>query len=128
MANYPTPSQSGPQYASYTKHAKRWQDATLISEYEDKGVDTNTSADDIPQRWTFVYLFSTETEAKVLDDFWNTHKLNVTFTLIEPRNIPWTGSAGSTVTGVRFEEYIDDGHAENITIQKRTARLIKYPS
>jgi hypothetical protein len=128
MANYPTPSQSGPQYATYTKHAKRWQDATLISEYEDKGVDTNTSAADVPQRWTFTYEFATETEAKVLDDFWDTHKLNVTFTLIEPRNIPWTGTAGSTVTGVKFEDYEDGGHAENITIQKRVAHLIKYPS
>lgn len=128
MANYPTPSQGGPQYASYTKHAKRWQDATLISEYEDKGVDTNTSADDVPQRWTFTYTFATEAGAKVLDDFWDAHKLSVTFDLIEPRNIPWTGSAGSTITGVKFEEYVDDGHGENITIQKRTARLIKYPS
>lgn len=128
MANYPTPSQGGPQYSSYTKHAKRWEDVTLISEYEDKGVDTNTSAADVPQRWTFIYEVLTETEAKTLDDFWDSNNLSTTFSLIEPRDRPWTGAAGSTITSVRFESYEDQGHGENVTIQKRVVHLIKYPS
>lgn len=134
MATYPTPKQGlggsagqfGPPYMKYIKHRKDWAEITLISTYEDKGVDTNTSADDMPQRWTLEYDGLDETQVHVLDDFWDQHKLTTDFTFVEPRDQPWTGVEGSTVTNVRFESYEDRDH-DKVWINRRIAHLIKYP-
>lgn len=126
MANYPTPQQSGPQYLKYIRHRKDWREVTLISTYEDKAVDSNQSADDIPQRWTLEYDGLEQDDVKTLDDFWDAHRLVVTFTFIEPRDEPWTQNEGNTVTGVKFEFYEDGDHTK-IWINRRIAHLIKYP-
>lgn len=132
MATYPTPLHSasydtGPLYMKYVKHAKEWGEITLISTYEDKGVDTNESADDAPQRWTIEYDGLSEADVQILDDFWDVHRLSTTFTFIEPRDRPSTGAEGLTVTGVNFEAYEDRDH-DKVWIQRRIVRLIKYPS
>lgn len=126
MANYPTPSQGGPQYLKFTKERLDYSEITIQAKYEDGGRDFNTSASAPPQRYVFEYDGLLDTEASTLDTFWDIYKLSDTFTLIEPRNHPWTG-AGSTVTGVRFESYEAD-HDKVKTINKRTVRLVKYPT
>lgn len=131
-ATYPTPLHSptydtGPVYIKYTKHAKDWNEITIISTYEDKGIDTNESADDAPQRWTLEYDGLSEEDVQILDSFWDAHRLHVTFIFIEPRDRPWSGAEGSTVTGVRFESYEDRDH-DKVWVQRRVAHLIKYPS
>jgi hypothetical protein len=129
---YPTPlhSQSyntGPIYMKYTKYAKDWKEITLISTFEDKGVDTNESAANMPQKWTIEYDGLEEDDVQILDDFWNNHRLSIPFTFIEPRDRPWTGAEGLTVTGVKFEDYEDRDH-DKVWIQRRVVHLIKYPS
>lgn len=126
MANYPTPSQGGPPYLKYLKERADYSAITIESTFEDGGKDFNTSADAPPQFWVFEYDGLTDTQADVLDDFWDTYGLSGTFDLIEPRNEPWTG-VGSTITGVRFDSYEKD-HRKVKNIQKRTVRLVKYPS
>ncbi len=124
---YPTPTRSGPQYLKYTKHRKAWKDITLISTFEDRGVDTNSSADDMPQRYTFEYDGLLEAEVATLDSWWDTYRLTGTFDLEEPRDEPWTGTVGNTVTGVKFEDY-EDGDHDKVWINRRIAHLVKYPS
>lgn len=134
MATYPTPKQAlagsggqfGPPYLKYIKHRKNWRELTLISEFEDKGVDTNTSADDMPQRWTLEYDGLEESQVKILDDFWDAHRLTIDFTFVEPRDEPWTYIEGDTITNVRFEEY-EDGDHDKVWINRRIVHLIKYP-
>lgn len=134
MATYPTPKQGlsgsagqfGPPYMKYIKHRKNWSEITLISVYEDKGVDTNTSADDMPQRWTLEYDGLDESQVAILDDFWDQHKLTVDFTFVEPRDAPWSGIEGDTITNVRFESY-EDGDHDKVRINRRIVHLIKYP-
>lgn len=132
MATYPTPLHSptydtGPFYIKYTKHAKDWAAITLVSKYEDGSVETNESADDAAQKWTIEYDGLSEEDVQILDDFWDAHRLSVTFTFIEPRNRPWTDQEGSTFTGVRFESYEDRDH-DKVWIQRRVVHLIKYPA
>lgn len=127
MANYPTPVQSGPIYTKFRRLRKDWAEITVISTFEDAGRDFNEHASTVPQRWEFVYEGLDETEAKVLDDFYETHRLSQTFTLIEPRDRPWTNTktAGATFTDVRFELY-EAGHSK-VNIQSRRVVLVKYP-
>lgn len=130
-ATYPTPLHSadydtGPFYIKYLKRSKDYSEITLISTYEDQGRDFNTSADDAPQRWEITYDGLSEEDAQILDDFWNTHKLHVTFTFIEPRDAPWTDQEGDAYTGVRFESYEKD-HSK-VWIQSRKVVLVKYPT
>ena len=133
MATYPTPKQSpagsagmfGPPYLKYLKRAKDWGAITLVSTYEDQGRDFNTSADDAPQFWEFEYGGLDDTEAKVLDDFWDAHKLHVGFTFVEPRDVPWTDIEGDTYTDVHFESYEKDH--DKVWIQSRRVVLVKYP-
>lgn len=135
MATYPTPKQglagsagqSGPPYLKYIKHRKDWKELTLISVFEDKGVDTNESAADMPQRWTLEYDGLSEAQVAILDSFWDQHRLSVDFTFVEPRDAPWTEIEGDTVTGVNFEDYEDGDHTK-VWINRRVAHLIKYPS
>lgn len=127
MPTYPTPTQGGPQYLKYTKHRKDWKEITVISVFEDRGVDTNSSADNMPQRWSFEYDGLTEDEVGTLDDWWDTHRLTGSFDLQEPRNEPWSGTVGSTITGVKFEDY-EDGTHDKVWINKRIVHLVKYPS
>lgn len=129
---YPTPLHSqtydsGPVYMKYLKVRKDYSEITLISKYEDLGRDFNTSAADAPQRWELEYNGLDDRDANILDEFYDAHKLSVTFTFIEPRDHPWTDTEGDTVTGVRFESY-DKDHDKVKTIQRRTVKLVKYPT
>lgn len=132
-ATFPTPLHSvsydsGPRYLKYLKPTTDDSEITLISKYEDQGRDFNTSADDAPQRWELFYDGLTDEDANILDEFYNTHKLHVTFTFIEPRDHPWTYQEGGTYTGVRFESPIEKDHEKVKGIQRRTVRLVKYPT
>ncbi len=130
-ATYPTPLHSvtydtGPFYMKYLRLRKDYSEITISSTYEDQGRDFNTSADDAPLRWEITYDGLSEEDAQILDEFWNTHKLHVTFTFIEPRNAPWTDQEGETHTGVRFESFEKD-HSK-VWIQSRKVVLVKYPT
>jgi hypothetical protein len=132
---YPTPLHSssydtGPVYLKFLKVRKDWASITLISKYEDGGIDTNTSANDCLQEYRLFYDGLTDEDANILDQFWDAHGLNIPFTFIEPRDHPWTGIEGDTVTGCRFISYEKD-HADVNgvkTIQKREVIIGKYPS
>lgn len=127
MANYPTPDQSGPQYLRFLKVRKDWQRITRISQYEDSGIDTNESAANTVQEWEFEYDGLSDDDAVTLDNFWDTHRLSQTFTLIEPRDHPWTGLDGDTVTGCRFISYEKDHRKVKFT-QSRRVVIGKYPT
>lgn len=122
---YPTPSQDGPYYLKYLKRKKDYNEITVRSVFEDGGVDTLEHALDASQRYEFLYDGLSETQAAVLDTFWNAHRLSQSFSLIEPRDEPWTHSVGSTVE-VKFESY--DGDHTNVESQSRKVVLIKYPA
>lgn len=125
MANeYPTPAFSGPPYLKYLKRAKDYKEITDFARFEDGGVDTNEHASDAPQRYEFIHGGLTETQAKVLDDHYNTNRLSATFSFQEPRNEPWT-TTGSTVT-VRYESYERTEHGK-VWSQGRRTVLIKTP-
>lgn len=125
---FPTPEFSGPKYLRYIKHVKDYSEITLFSEYEDGSVETNERADDAPQRWTLFYDGLTETEAKVLDDYFNSKRYSTKFTFKEPRNEPWTGTGGTTYTLlVRFESYERPDH-DHYNIQSRRMTLVKDPA
>jgi hypothetical protein len=132
---YPTPLHSasydtGPVYLKYLKVRKDWASVTLISRYEDGGIDTNTSADNCLQEYRLSYNGLTDEDANILDQFWDAHKLSIPFTFIEPRDHPWTFQEGETVTGCRFISY-DKDHADVNgvkLIQKREVVIGKYPS
>lgn len=131
-ATYPTPLHSvsynaGPFYIKYLKVRKDWGSLTLISKYEDGGIDTNTSADNCLQEYRITYDGLTDEDANILDEFWDAHGLHTTFIFIEPRDHPWTYQEGDTVTGCRFISY-DKDHDRVKGIQKRTVVIGKYPS
>lgn len=122
---YPTVAFGGAKPLSYFKHAKDYKQITDFSEFEDLGRDTNEHASDAPQLYELFYDGLTETQAKVLDDHFNTNRYSGTFSFQEPRNEPWTGTTGSTVT-VRYETYERPKH-EKVWSQSRRAVLIKTP-
>ena len=129
---YPTPLHSvsydtGPQYLKYLKVRKDWGSLTLISKFEDGGIDTNTSAANCLQEYRLSYDGLTDEDANILDVFWDTHGLHTTFTFIEPRDHPWTFQEGATVTGCRFISYEKD-HDKVKGIQRREVVIGKYPS
>lgn len=125
---FPTPEMGGPRYLRYLKHVKDYNEITDFSKYEDGGVDTNEHATDTAQRWTFIYDGLTETQAKVLDDYYISKRLSTKFTFKEPRNEPWTGTGGSTYTTlVQFESYERPEH-EHYDIQSRRITLVKFPT
>jgi len=134
-ATYPTPLHSnsydtGPVYLKFLKRRKDWSKATLTAEYEDGGIDTNTSAANTLQEYELLYDGLSDEHANILDPFWDAPGINVTFTFIEPRDHPWTGGEGSTVTGCRFISYEKDHADVNGVkyIQKRRVMIGKYPS
>jgi len=135
MATYPTPLHSasydtGPIYLKYLKVRKDWAAITLISTFEDGGIDTNTSADNVLQEYLLEYDGLSDEDANILDQFWDAHGLNVTFDFYEPRDHPWTFQEGNLVTGCRFISFDrDHGNVNGVKfIQKRTVRIGKYPS
>lgn len=134
MANeYPTVAFSGPKPAKYIKHPKDYREITDFAEYVDKGVDTNESATDAPQRWTFIYRGLTQPQAKVIIDHYNTNRLSAKFTLAEPRNdfswTPSTGTVGTTYTNlVQYEEPIQIPEHQNAWNISLTVKLIMRPS
>lgn len=129
---YPTPLHSqtydtGPVYLKFLKRAKDWGAATLVSKYEDLGVDLNVSAADVPQIYELEYDGLDDRDAFILDEFWDAHKRHIAFTFIEPRDHPWTDQEGNTVTGCYFLSYEKD-HRQVKTIQSRKVQIIKYPT
>lgn len=132
MATYPTPGHSatydtGPIYLKYLRLRTDFSEITVQSVFEDQGRDFNSTADTAPIRWLLEYDGLTDDDANILDQFYDDHGISTTFTFIEPRNHPWTGGEGNTYSGVRFESYEKD-HFKVQDTQKRTVRLVKYPS
>lgn len=130
-ATFPTPLHStsydtGPLYLKYLKRAKDWSTVTVISTFEDQGVDTNESAVNAPQFWDLEYDGLEDEDANILDQFWDAHRRVVPFTFIEPRDHPWTGVEGDTVTGCYFWSYEKD-HTK-VWIQSRKIVIVKFPS
>lgn len=121
---FPTPAFGGARYMKYRKLAKDYSEITDFAHFDDGGLDTNQHASDTAQRYEFTYNGLTETQAKVFDDHFTINKLSGTFTLQEPRNEPWTGTTGSSVT-VRYESYERDH--EKVWSQSRRIVLIKTP-
>lgn len=127
MADYPNTATVGEKYAKYIKHPKDYSEITIFSEYEDGGVDTNESASDAPQRWTLIYDHLTQTQAKVILDHYNANRLSTTFNFQEPRNDPWTGTTGTTQTGVQYESPVEQPEHDHVAIQSLIVHLIKRP-
>lgn len=128
MADYPNTATVGAKYLKFIKHRKDYSEITIFSIYEDKGVDTNESASDAPQRYTLIYGGLTQTQAKVILDHYNANRLSTTFSFQEPRNDPWTGTTGSTITGVRYESPVEQPEHDHVAVQSLTVHLIKRPS
>lgn len=129
---YPTPLHSqtydtGPIYLKFLRRAKDWASVTLTAQYEDGGMDFNTSADDCPIIWELEYNGLTDEDANILDEFWDAHGIAISFTFIEPRDHPWTDQEGNTYTGCHFVSYEKD-HDKVKTIQRRKVVIAKYPS
>ncbi len=131
---YPTPKQAlagsggltGPPYLKYLKVAKDWAAITTISRFEDGGIDSNQHAVNTVQEYRLSYDGLTDEEAVILDNFWDAHRLSVTFTFVEPRDHPWTEIEGDTVTGCRFISYEKD-HDNVKSTQRREVVIGKYP-
>lgn len=128
---FPTPGHSGsydtgPFIMKFLRHPKDWNAVTVTSVFEDKGTDYLETAADAPLTWDLEYDGLTDEDANILDEFWESHRRSIPFTFIEPRDHPWTGTEGSTYTGVHFLSYVRD-HNKVKTIQKRTISLIKHP-
>lgn len=113
MAAYPTT----PKYLVYYKPMKDYMQMTDVSEFDGGAKDTNEFASDVPQIYELFYDGLTETEAKTLDDHHAANRFSTSFSFTEPRNEPWTGTTGSTVT-VRYKTYERPKH-EHYNIQSR---------
>lgn len=121
MAAYPTPASGGPRYLNYFKPIKDYRPITDESVFEDQSRDTNEHASNVPQLYELFYDGLTETEAKTLDDHHIANRFSTSFSFQEPRNEPWTGTTGSTVT-VRYKEYERPKH-EKVWSQSRRVVL-----
>lgn len=128
MATYPTPDIAGPYIQKYIKHPKDYKEITVFSEFEDGGVDTNEHAADTSLRWTLKYGGLTQTQAKVILDHYNTHRLSTKFTFKEPRDDPWTGTTGTTYTNlVQYESPVEQAEHRGYWAQSLVVHLIKRP-
>lgn len=123
---FPTPLEGGPQYLKFLKQAKDWSAVTLEVTYEDQGKDFNESAADCAQLYELEYDGLSDDDTSVLDTFWNNHRRAIPFTLVEPRDDPWTQNEGSTVTGCHFVSYEADHRKVKFT-QSRRVVIAKYP-
>lgn len=126
MADYPTPAHSGPPYLKYRKPAKDWASVTVVSVFEDQGADFQKSAADAPQIYELFYDGLTDVQADILDQFWDAHGIDTPFDFDEPRDAPWTGSAGDTIEDCYFKSYEKD-HTK-VWSQSRRVELVKYPA
>lgn len=124
---FPTPAFAGPPYVRFYRHPKDYKEITIFSKFEDGGVHINETATDAPQRWTLIYRGLTQTQAKVILDHYNTNRLSGSFSFQEPRNDPWTATTGTTYTGVRYEEPVEQPDHDKVWIQSLTVKLIKRP-
>ena len=128
---YPTPGHSstydtGPFIMKFLKRPKDWAAITYESTFEDGGKDFGLHAITPPQFYELEYDGLTDEDANILDEFWNDHGMHVKFTFIEPRDHPWTGVEGLTVTGCNFVSF-DRDHNKVKTIQSRKVVIAKYP-
>lgn len=129
MATYPTPDIAGPVYVRYIKHRKDYGEITVFSVFEDGSRDALTHAADAPQRWTLVYQGLTQTQLKVILDHYDAHRLSTKFTFKEPRNDPWTGTAGTTYTNlVQYEVAPEQPEHLKVWAHGLTVKLVKYPA
>lgn len=131
MANeYPTPAFGGPLPNNYFKHPLDFSEITVFSTYEDKGVDTNESADTAPQRWTLRYDGITKASAQTILSHYNTNRLSERFTFQEPRHDNWpvTTGVGTTYTNtVQYESPVEMAEHEHADIISLVVRLVLYP-
>lgn len=124
---YPNTATVGQTYSKYTKEKADWDEITVKSSFEDGGADFLLHAASPPQRWTFEYGGLTETQAKVLDDHYDSAQGQVQgFSFTEPRNYPWT-TTGSTFSDVHYESF-ERSHDPKLWSQTRKVVLIKRPA
>lgn len=124
---FPSSATVGRKPNKYLKHDLDWKSITVESVFEDKGSKLNQSAPAPVQRWTLEWRGLSEAQAKVLDDHYDSAGGPFAgFDFTEYRNVPWTGTTGSTFTGVRYESYTKD-HNRVLHNQTRTIVLIKRP-
>jgi hypothetical protein len=110
----------------YLKRPKDWAAVTVFSDFEDGGQDALEHAANASQFYELTYDGLTDEDANILDEFYEAHRLTILFTFIEPRDHPWTGVEGYTVTGCRFVSYERD-HDKVKGIQKRNVVIVKRP-
>lgn len=124
---YPNTATIGQFYTTYKKEPPDWKDVTLEVIFEDQGADRNLSAASAVQRWAFVYRGLSETQAKVLDDHYDSANGPFQgFSFTEPRNYPWSGTTGTVFTDVHYEVFERD-HDRILHNQIRRVVLIKRP-
>jgi len=109
------------------KRPKAWDEVTVFSEFEDGGKDILEHASNAPQYWELEYNGLEDEDANILDQFWDAHRLSVSFTFIEPRDHPWTGTEGATYTGCYFAEPMSRNH-DKVWIQSRKVVIVKRPA
>lgn len=125
---FPNTATVGQTYLKFTREKADWDAVTIKSTYEDSGADFNLSATVPSQRWTLEYGGLTETQAKVLDDHFDSAQGQVFgFSYTEPRNYPWSGTTGTAYTDVHYESY-ERSHDPKLWTQTRKIVLIKRPS
>lgn len=129
---YPTPLHSqtydtGPLILKYLKRPKDWAAVTVFSVFEDGARDALQHANNAPQYYELEYNGLTDDDANILDEFFEAHRLSVLFTFIEPRDHPWTGIEGNTVTGCVFISYERDHNKVRDTQQRRVV-IAKFPA
>lgn len=124
---FPSAATVGRKPNKYLKHDLDWKSVTISSVFEDQGADFNQSTTSPPQRWTLEWRGLSEAMAKVLDDHYDSAGGPFqSFSFTEYRDYPFTGTTGSTFTGVRYESYTRD-HNRVLHNQTRTIVLIKRP-
>lgn len=129
---FPTPRHSstydtGPVYLKYLKRPKAWDEVTVTSVFEDGGRDFLEHASNAPQYWELEYNGLEDEDANILDEFYASHRLSVSFIFIEPRDHPWTGNEGDTFTGCYFAQPMEKNH-DKVWIQSRKIVIAKYPA
>lgn len=112
--------------AKYLKRPKDWEAITVTSEFEDSGRDFLIRAPTPVQFYELSFEGLIDTEASILDAFWDTHGMHLPFTLVEPRDHPWTGVEGLTVNGCRFTVFERD-HDKVKNTQSRKIVIAKFP-